>query len=214
MKEDSLSFKVYLEVRKKILSNQLVGGARLVESQWAEKLNVSRVAVREAFMRLAGENLVEFGEKGGSFVKKMTTNDVHEIRELRELLEVGALKLIFEKRNEQLIHELEQLCKDFEIMVDKGYFGGACEADIRFHEKLIEGSGNQRLLSIYKNSNIPLFHMKLDSVLSDLDDYMLTKDEHAQILDGIKRNNYEQSFKALTAHLDRGEKEVLSLVFV
>lgn len=213
MKEDSLSYKVYLEVRKKILSNQLVGGARLVESQWAEKLSVSRVAVREAFMRLAGENLVEFGEKGGSFVKKMTSEDVHEIRELRELLEVGALKLIFEKRNDALVNELEQLCKDFEIMVDKGYFGGACEADIRFHERLIEGAGNQRLLHIYKNSNIPLFHMKIDSMLNDLDDYVLTKEEHAQILAGIKTGDYEKSLKALTAHLDRGEKEVLSLVF-
>lgn len=213
MKEDSLSYKVYLEVRKKILSNQLVGGARLVESQWADKLSVSRVAVREAFMRLAGENLVEFGEKGGSFVKKMTSEDVHEIRELRELLEVGALRLIFHKKNQKLIDELEQLCNDFEVMVDKGYFGGACEADIRFHEKLIEGSGNQRLLQIYNNSNIPLFHMKLDSVMNDLGDYMMTKKEHAQILDGIKTDNYEKSLKALTAHLDRGEKEVLSLDF-
>ncbi len=213
MKEDSLSYKVYLEVRKKILSNQLVGGARLVESQWADKLSVSRVAVREAFMRLAGESLVEFGEKGGSFVKKMTTEDVHEIRELRELLEVGALRLIFEKKNPKLVEELTQLCNDFEIMVDKGYFGGACEADIRFHEKLIEGAGNQRLLQIYNNSNIPLFHMKLDSMMNDLGDYMLTKEEHAQIVDGIKTNNYEKSFKALTAHLDRGEKEVLSLDF-
>lgn len=70
MKEDSLSYKAYLEIRKKILSNQLVGGARLIESFWADKLSVSRVAIREAFMRLAGEQLVEFGGKGGCFVKK------------------------------------------------------------------------------------------------------------------------------------------------
>src|SRR5690606_37812811 len=108
MKEDSLSHKVYIEVRKKILSNQLVGGARLVESFWAEKLSVSRVAVREAFMRLAGENLIESGEKGGSFVKKLTIEDVHEIRELRELLEVGALKLLFKNKNKEIVSELEQ----------------------------------------------------------------------------------------------------------
>ncbi|RYF21839.1 MAG: GntR family transcriptional regulator, partial [Flavobacteriales bacterium] len=46
MKEDSLAFKVYLEVRKKILSSQLAGGSRLVENFWAEKMSVSRVAVR------------------------------------------------------------------------------------------------------------------------------------------------------------------------
>src|SRR5690606_1565585 len=98
MKEDSLANKVYLEVRKKILASQLAGGARLVESAWAGKLAVSRVAGREAFMRLAGESLVEFGEKGCCFVKKMTVEDVRNIRELRELLEVGALSILFPKK--------------------------------------------------------------------------------------------------------------------
>ncbi len=212
MKEDSLANKVYLEVRKKILSSQLVGGARLVESSWAEKLSVSRVAVREAFMRLAGENLVEFGEKGGCFVKKMTVEDVKDIRELRELLEVGALKMLFAKKDKALIKDLELICNDFSEMVSKGYYGGACEADVRFHERIIQGTGNSRLVSIYQNSNIPLFHMKIGAILGQMEDYLETDQEHRQIVAALKSNDWDSAYETLVKHLDRGEHEALELV--
>lgn len=211
MKEDSLANKVYVEVRKKILSNQLVGGARLIESAWADKLNVSRVAVREAFMRLAGENLVEFGERGGCFVRKMDKEDVEDIRELRELLEVGALKILFEKKTPAIIKELEEICDDFSDMVAKGYYGGACEADVRFHEKIIEGAGNHRLLRIYKNSNIPLFHMKLGQAMSAMEDYADTEYEHRAIVNAIKTGDWESGRTALVNHLHRGASAALEL---
>jgi DNA-binding GntR family transcriptional regulator len=212
MKEDSLAHKVYLEVRKKILSSQLVGGARLVESFWAEKMSVSRVAVREAFMRLAGESLVEFGGKGGCFVKSMTINDVKEIRELREILEIGALKILFVKKDKELLKELELICDDFSRMVDKGYYGGACEADVKFHERMIEGSGNTRLISMYKNSNIPLFHMRLGAVMDQMEDYQDTDKEHRAIVAGLAADDWELAHSSLERHLYRGEQEALELV--
>ena len=137
MKNDSLASKVYSEIRRKILSNQLQPGTRLKEDAWAKKSEVSRMAVREALTRLLGEKLVIFGEKGGYFVKPMTTEDVHEIRELREILELGALKLACKKINKQQVAKLEKICDDFTSMVQQGYFSGACEADIKFHETLL-----------------------------------------------------------------------------
>ena len=212
MKEDSLAYKVYLEVRKKILSSQLAGGARLVESAWADKMAVSRVAVREAFMRLAGESLVEFGEKGGCFVKKMTVEDVKDIRELRELLEIGALKILFSKKSKELIEDLELICNDFSDMDSKGYYGGACEADVRFHERIIEGTCNSRLIAIYKNSNIPLFHMKLGAIMGQMEDYLDTEKEHRAIVDALKADDWNKAYTTLVHHLDRGEQEALELV--
>jgi len=212
MKEDSLANKVYSEVRKKILSSQLVGGARLIENFWAEKMSVSRVAVREAFMRLAGESLVEFGGKGGCFVKSMTIDDIKEIRELREILEIGALKILFAKKNKEIVRELELICDDFSDMAAKGYYGGACEADVKFHEKMIEGTGNARLILMYKNSNIPLFHMRLGAVMDQMEDYQDTNKEHRAIVEGLANDDWELAYSSLVRQLDRGEQEALELV--
>ncbi len=91
MKSDSLALKAYNELRKKILSQQLAPNTRLKEDDWALKVGVSRMAIREALNRLLGEGLLSVGEKGGYFVKPMTVEDVKQIRELREILEFHAI---------------------------------------------------------------------------------------------------------------------------
>jgi len=205
MKSESLSGKVYAEIRRKILSNQVTAGTRLKEDAWAKKMDVSRIAVREALNRLLGENLVEFGEKGGYFVKSMTALDIKEIRELREILELGAIRLAFDKIEKQTIEELEKICDDFTSMVKGGYFGGALEADVKFHETLIIAAKNDKLLHAYKNSNIPLFHQKLGNNQTHMNDYEQTDQEHRQILDALKTKNLQLAEITLSRHLIRGE---------
>jgi hypothetical protein len=59
-------------------------------------------------------------------------------------------------------------------MVKQGYFNGACEADIKFHETLVASADNKKLLEAYHASNIPLFHLKLTKTQMYMDDYTQT----------------------------------------
>lgn len=211
MKEDSLSNKAYTELRKKILSNQLTPGTRLKEDEWSKKLEVNRMAIREALARLLGEQLIVQGEKGGFFVKTLTLEDSHKIRELREILEVGALRLLINKVSPGQIGELNRICDDFTSMVERGYFGGACEADVKYHEMLIECAGNERLADLYRASNIPLFHQKLGKTQTHMDDYELTDQEHREIVAGIKAGDIKRAEEALMKHLIRGEVAPMDL---
>jgi len=211
MKENSLAAKAYNELRKKILSNQLVSGTRLKESDWAKKMEVNRMAVREALNRLVGEKLVVPGKNGGHYVKSLTADNVRDIREVREILELGALQLVFKKNNKQHIEILESICDDFTAMVQGGYLNGACEADVKFHETLIDCAGNEKLKDLYQNSNIPLFHQKLGRAQDDIQDYEMTDLEHRGIVKALKDKNLELAKKTLLKHLGRGEKIVLDL---
>ncbi|WP_119079115.1 GntR family transcriptional regulator [Chitinophaga alhagiae] len=209
MKTDSLANKVYVELRRKILSSQVVPGMRLKEDVWAKKAEVSRMAVREALNRLLGENLVVFGEKGGYFVKSMTADDIREIRQLREMLELGALRMAARQKDQGFITALEEICEDFTEMVEKGYIGGACEADIKFHETLVASSGNSKLVELYQVSNIPLFHMKLGKM--QMDDYGQTDTEHRQIVRALKEKDLALAEATLIKHLARGEATALQV---
>jgi DNA-binding GntR family transcriptional regulator len=211
MKTDSLANKVYVELRRKILSNQLVPGMRLKEDLWAKKMEVSRMAVREALTRLLGENLVVFGEKGGYFVKSMNADDIRQIRQLRELLELGALRLAIQRCEPEHIQALEKICDDFTGMVQNGYLGGACEADMKFHETLIASACNDKLMELYQFSNIPLFHMKLGKMLQQMDDYAQTDAEHRQIVAALKNKDLKLAEDALVKHLVRGELTTLEV---
>jgi DNA-binding GntR family transcriptional regulator len=151
------------------------------------------------------------GEKGGYFVKLMTAEDVHQIREVREILELGALRLTYKKMDKQQLAKLEKICNDFTAMVEQGYFSGACEADMKFHETLIASAENKKLFDAYHASNIPLFHLRLTKTQIYMDDYEQTDKEHRQIVKALKTKNLKLAEQTLIKHLSRGEAAVLDL---
>ncbi|HEY4655921.1 MAG TPA: GntR family transcriptional regulator [Cyclobacteriaceae bacterium] len=204
MKSESLAHKAYTELRRKILSAQIPPKTRLKEDFWAKKLSVSRMAIRETLTRLLGEQLVSLGPKGGYFVNSLTQGDIAQIRELREILELGALRLAHEKITRDQIARLEKICKDFTSMVEQGYYAGACEADLKFHETLMECSGNEKLLRTYTNSHIPLFHRQLTKTNNSEDDYELTDKEHRAIVKALKEKDLELAEKIMKMHFARG----------
>lgn len=211
MKTDSLAGKAFNEIRRKILSNQLPANTRLKEDEWAKKIGVSRMAVREALTRLLGEDLVVLGEKGGYFVKPMLVSEVHEIRELREILELGALRLAFRKMDKAKVEKLEKVCDDFTTMYKSGYLNGALEADIKFHETLVAFSENDKLMKVYQSSHIPLFHQKLGKSQTELNDYEQTDLEHRQLVKALKDKKLGVAEQILSKHFARGEAAVLEL---
>jgi DNA-binding GntR family transcriptional regulator len=210
MKTDSLSNKTYFEVRKKILSSQLIANRRLKEDEWAKKVGASRMAVREALSRLLGEGLVYRGERGGYYVKPLLPEKVHEIREVREVIELGAMRLAFRKMTKKKLEKLEKICDDFTHMTTNGYYNGAVEADLKFHETLIDCAENVKLMEVYRSLHIPLFHQKLAESNSDVNDYELTDVEHRQVVKALRDSNLPLAEETLIKHFTRGEAVVLN----
>lgn len=209
MKTESQARKAYQVLRRKILTNELLSGTRLKEDHWASQTGVSRIAVREALTRLFGEGIVNAGKKGGYFVTELSSMDIHEIKELREIIELGALRIGFKKMTRSNFDTLEKICNDFSSMVASGYFAGACEADIKFHETLVSFSANQKLIRTYQFSHIPLFHQHLTKNLQPPDDYNLTDKEHRALVKALCEKNLDLAEKILIQHFERGELLVL-----
>jgi len=212
MKKDTQADLVYQELRRRILIGQIEPNSRLTEDLWAKKLTVSRMAVREALTRLYGEGLVQSGEKGGYYLAEMKCEDVVHIRELREILELAAVKLAIDRITEMQLVELANLCQDFSTMVEKGYILGACEADIKFHETLVSFAGNPRLLTLYHKAHIPLFQQKIGKTKEYLDDYDLTTTEHLTLVTALRMKDLKLAEETLKQHFKRGELAVLDIL--
>ncbi|HEY2348986.1 MAG TPA: GntR family transcriptional regulator [Puia sp.] len=211
MKADSLANKAFVEIRRKILSSQLAPHTRLKEDEWAKKLGVSRMAVREALTRLLGEDMLVLGEKGGYYIKPLLPVEIHEIRELREVLELGAMRLAYKKMTRDQLEKLEKICDDYAAMVKNGYFNGALEADMKFHETLMEYAGNSKLLQVYRSSHIPLFHQKLGKTQIEIVDHEQTDGEHRQIIKALKEKNLNLAESTMIKQFSRGEATLLDI---
>jgi DNA-binding GntR family transcriptional regulator len=145
----SLTEMVITEIRELIVSGRLVLGEQLSESVLAEQLGVSRTPVREAFLRLETERLVEVRPQRGTFVFQYSVADLRDICELREVLETGALRIALSRNREQLIARLEQETNAAEAarVVDPGPYQAF---DNSFHDALVKASANEELIEAYE----------------------------------------------------------------
>src|SRR4051812_2141899 len=82
---------VYDELRELIVELELMPGTRLVEADLAGHFGVSKTPIREAFVRLEGEGLVEMVPYQGASVSWMSQQEHRELIFLQDTLEFAAL---------------------------------------------------------------------------------------------------------------------------
>jgi DNA-binding GntR family transcriptional regulator len=188
MAEKNQAQSAYQKIREKLISRTLEPGYRLIESVWAENLKVNRADIRQALSRLLGEGLLKAGEKGGFFVREFTTEDMRQLNEVRFVLETAAARLAIERATADDIAALRQVCEHMKLMAENGYAMGVFEADLRFHEVLINAAHNEKLRQIYENANLPL-SKSLNGLTVDKDKLLSTVNEHCELTDALSRKD-------------------------
>ncbi|MEW5980470.1 MAG: GntR family transcriptional regulator [Acidobacteriota bacterium] len=142
---------VYERLRKEILSGVMPPGEFLLEEDLADRFKVSRTPLREAFIHLYRDGLLQKGPYKGYVVTEVSFTTYREVFQLRSLLEPAAAKLAAQNPNVASLLELAE--QSVERMRS---FGGrkltadealeAGELDSTFHCCIAQASGNGRLL--------------------------------------------------------------------
>lgn len=86
---ENLAYEAILEM---ILSKEFSPGDRLVESEIAERLNLSRTPVRNVMRQLVAEGLLEVKENKGCYIPKLTPQDMYEVFKARAYMETDYIK--------------------------------------------------------------------------------------------------------------------------
>ena len=136
-------------LREQILSGQLPPGARLVESQLAEQVQVSRGTVRSALSELAHQGLVQQVAYTKWQVPDLSAQDAWEIYTLRGVLEGFGAKLAAESQDSNKSTLLTKAFQALTASVKKGHRGKAAEADFSLHRTIIALSGHNLLMKQY-----------------------------------------------------------------
>lgn len=132
--------QLFRALRDRIVNNELVPGARLSEADVATSFGVSRQPVRETFIKLAEEGLVEVRPQRGTFVRKISTSAVMDARFVREAIEADVVKLVAGMADAALLAELSGLLAAQRQVVqsDPRAF---IPLDDAFHRTLAEAAG-------------------------------------------------------------------------
>jgi DNA-binding GntR family transcriptional regulator len=83
--------RAYRAVLDSIVAGSVLAGTLLTEGQVAETIGMSRTPVREAFLRLSTEGLLELYPKRGAIVTAPSTVEVDELLQVRAMFEKSAV---------------------------------------------------------------------------------------------------------------------------
>lgn len=143
-----LSHDVAAALRSAILGGEILPGERIIESDLAARLNVSRGPVREALVQLEQEGIVGRLPHRGTFVTTLSHRDAREIYTLRALLDGEAASLASSAMTEQDFAHLEDILSEFDAAIGGRDVARIADADRHFHDAVIAASGQRRLTQI------------------------------------------------------------------
>lgn len=197
---NTLSQQVYTHLRAGILDNTYRPGAPLPEEAMAEKLNVSRVPVREALRRLSAEGLVVIKPRQGATVTELTAKQFLDAYQVREALEVLAVRLAVPKLTAGDLAELDALHAAMQAAAAAGNSIDFFTANAEFHGVLVDKSDNGDLKSIYESLIDRMRRYQRPSL--DLRGGMTQSiDEHAAILMAIHQGNTDEAAHLIAQHI-------------
>lgn len=185
-------------LRRAILNGELGGGTRLVQAEIAATLDVSTTPVREALRDLATEGLVQFDPHRGAIVSELSVDDVHDIYDIRMVLEPLAMRQAVPLLSEALLARLRELHR---TMLDEPHSADWVDRNRVFHMAVYETAASPRLAAIIRN----LQDASVMYIGASLKDKPSLRDEanhdHADILAALESRDADAAVAALTEHL-------------
>jgi DNA-binding GntR family transcriptional regulator len=142
--EMNLREQVLQQVRAEIISGESPPGTMYSVPTLSAALGISTTPVREALLELARAGLIEPMKNRGFKVLEPTLTQLHNLFDLREVLELHAARLVAEMPDKDLA-PLKALADDIRRAVDEDDVRHYLEADRSFHRAFVAAAGNDLL---------------------------------------------------------------------
>lgn len=213
MSKESVTYQeqAYNYVRGQIINLGFKPGEYITDAQIAEKLNISRTPVREAFQRLEKEGLLVNEARKGWQVYTLDLQDIHEIFELKIAIEGMLVRKAALCTDENLRRDLAEALADMKKAAQAKDPDIWLQADIHLHNILFLMSENERAEQIVENLNDQWHRLRLGYVA--LQGRTTTSiDEHEQFVGSVLAGKPEQAELQMREHLARVRDDLIQLV--
>jgi len=186
-----------------ILTGRFKGGDQLLEDSLKIEFGISRTPLREAFRILEKKGLVEILPRRGTFVKRITKQDIEENFPVRAILEGLAARLAYESLRDQDICEMEEIIEYMKKAAQRKDFIDYAKNHIAFHEVFINASGNETLIALLHNLRMhTLWHRYTHHYYKE--DFRNSLKIHQRIIDLFKEKKVpaEEIEKVVRQHIE------------
>jgi DNA-binding GntR family transcriptional regulator len=200
--EPSVARVAYDALKQAILAADIYAAdadLRLDEKGLAEDLGVSRTPVREALARLEHEGLVRIVPRRGIYIVRKTKAEIVEMITVWAALEGMAARLTAERATDEEIGTLRSLFASFHEGELRSRIDEYSEANLRFHQRIIELSQSYLLVRLTENL---LAHVRAirRRTIGDEDRIDRSIVDHMHIIEAIEARDVELAERLVKEH--------------
>ncbi len=204
VRKDTVTKQVYDIIRGAIMELKLKPGSMLSEKEISMDLGVSRTPVRESFIRLEREGLVNIYPQRGTYISKISISRCKEERFLRDTLEAATFDLYM--KNHPSLESMDEIMACIEeqrkAIADKNYLNYLA-LDDKLHNVFYDATGNVLCKEVVRYSLVNYQRLRLLTQSSDEAMSEQTTEQHEQIYDAIVSRDVEAAEAVYKTHLDR-----------
>lgn len=211
LKPSALTDWTYDFIKEKILNLEIKPGEQINIDEIAEKLKVSRTPIREAFLKLAAEGLIEVRPRVGYFVVQITEQVIRDLFEIREIIETRAVKKAILLMSNDDLNAMKILVDETRDAVEKGDLGTFVQNDFKFHKYLQNQIQNKLLSSFMDSMNDLTYRVRVSSFQSE-ENIEQTVIEHNNIYKALSVRDSDEAEKYICDHLEKVCERMINLL--
>lgn len=208
----SLTEQAYNSIKDKIIKCRILPGSDISESEICEELGMSRTPVREALLRLQQENFITIFPRKGIIVSPITVKDIHEVYQIREMVEVYTATNSCKNMSIDCLMEFKEKFSKIKFIPNTPDAMKYFDLDIQFHKYIVQSSKNDYLIEFMSRIYDLDSRIRIMSTLEIGDIETRSKPEHFAIIDALIERDIKKIEKSILEHLRTSREAALKRI--
>ncbi|QTE68973.1 GntR family transcriptional regulator [Clostridiales bacterium] len=195
----------YDVLKKAIITGEIPAGERIVETEYADRLHISRTPLREALRKLERDGLVEYVMRRGVVVHAFTTEDVDQIYTIRNSLEMLTLPYIIENATAEDIAALREKLAAMDALIARDDIEGLSPLARDFHTCLTAISGKNRILRVIEGQDEYIRRFSAMAIQQE-NRRSSAHEEHHKLVDLVEKKDLPALEELMRHHIERSKE--------
>lgn len=199
----------YEVLKHAIITGEIPAGERIVETDYAERLHISRTPLREALRKLERDGLVEYVLRRGVVVRAFTIADVEEIYTIRNALEMLTLPAIVKNATEEDIAALKEHLREMDEVMAHGDIETLSPMARAFHSQLTGLCRQNRILRVIEGQDEFITRFSAMAIRQE-NRRTQAHEEHYKLVEYVEKRDLEHLEKLMRKHIERSKENCLA----
>lgn len=202
LSQESTQEFVYRFLKVNIMDLKFPPGSALSEKDISGWLNVSRTPVREAFIRLSQEYLLDVIPQKGTYVSLIDLDSVQESKFMREILEKEVVKIACTDFPSEKLFELQSYFTLQELCLQEKNYMKFFELDEDLHGTIFAGCKKKRIWSMIQQMNTHYNRVRMMNIAGGYDLWRILE-QHRELIRAIKEKDVALGMRIIDVHLNK-----------